>query len=307
IPEVAGAHLAVGPQAVLALVGAGGLHFAVRLGAVGQFDIGVGIDGFHEGVGDADGNVEIGEVALVLGVDEDFDIRMVAAQHAHLGATAGAGGFDGFAGAVEDAHVGDRAGSARLGALDAGALRSDGRKVVADAAAATHGFGGLGQRSVDAGTAVGVLDDGVADRLHEAVDQRRLEVGSGGGVDAAGRNEAVFLGPQKAVFPVRPVLLQLDLSQCPGDALAHVVDAYFLTLGVFFDQHFAGNLLLLQGGEFGGGGNVGQRELFGYWAHFLLLGMASLIGLVSFRMSSNLLDIVGQCNPLTRYGILCRP
>jgi hypothetical protein len=127
-----------------------------------------------------------------------LDVRMVAAQHAHLGAAAGAGGFDGFAGAVEDAHVGNRAGGARLGALDVGALRPDAGKVIADTAAAAHGFGGLGQRGVDAGLAVGGFDDGVADRLHEAVDQRRLEVGTGGGVDAAGRDETVFLRPQEA-------------------------------------------------------------------------------------------------------------
>jgi hypothetical protein len=102
-------------------------------------------------VGDGDRDVEVGQVAVVLGVDEDFDVRMVAAQHAHLRATAGAGRFDGFARAVEDAHVGDRAGSARLRALDLRALRPDRREVVADAAAAAHGFGGFGERAVDAG------------------------------------------------------------------------------------------------------------------------------------------------------------
>ena len=86
------------------------------------------------------------------------------------GTTAGAGRFDGFAGAVKNAHVGNRAGSTRLGALDVGALRTNAGEVITDAAAATHGFGGLGQRSVDARLAIGGFDDGVADRLHETVD-----------------------------------------------------------------------------------------------------------------------------------------
>jgi len=44
--------------------------------------------------------------------------------------------------------------------------------------------------------------------------------------------------------------------------------------------------------------------LFGNWAHFLLLGVATIIGLVGFRMSSNLLYLVGQSNKLTRYGVV---
>ena len=103
------AHLAIDPQAVVALVGAGGLDVGAGLGAVGQFDFAIGLDGLHEGIGDADRDVEVGQVAVVLGVDEVLDVRMVAAQHAHLGAAAAAGGFDGLAGTVEHAHVGDRA------------------------------------------------------------------------------------------------------------------------------------------------------------------------------------------------------
>ena len=123
------AHLAIDPEAVLALEGAGSLHVDIRLGAVRQFDIGVGIDGLHEGVGDADRDVEVGQVAVVLGVDEVLDVRVVAAQDAHLGAAAGAGGFDRLAGAVEDAHVRETGpGRARLRALDQGADRADRRK-----------------------------------------------------------------------------------------------------------------------------------------------------------------------------------
>ena len=127
---------------------------------------------------------------------------MVAAQDAHLRAAAAAGGFDGLAGAVEDAHVGDGAGSARLGALDVGADRTDRGEVIADAAAAAHGFGGLQERGVDAGAAVDDFRDRIAYRLHEAVDQRGAQIGAGGRVDAAGGNEAVFLGFEEAGFPL---------------------------------------------------------------------------------------------------------
>ena len=262
IPQVAGAQLAVHPLTVLALVGAAGTHLGIGFGAVGQFDFAIAVDRFHEGIGDADRDVEVGQVALVLGVDEDFDIRMVATQDAHLRTAAGAGRFDGLAGTVEDAHVGNRTGSARLRALDVGALRPDGRKVIADAAATTHGFGGLGQRRVDAGFAVGGLDDGVADRLHETVDQRRLEIGTGSGVDAAGRDETVFLGPQELRLPVGTILFLLDLGQRIGDAAAHVMDVGFRTLGVFLDQNLAGNFLFRQGRELRWCRNIGQRELF---------------------------------------------
>ena len=54
------------------------------------------------------------------------------------------------------------------------ALGPDRREVVADAAAAAHGLRGLHQRDVDAGLAVDGLGHRIADRLHEAIDQRRL-------------------------------------------------------------------------------------------------------------------------------------
>ncbi len=56
-----------------------------------ELDLGVGLDGLHEGVGDAHADVEVLQVAAVLGVDEFFDVGVVAAQHAHLRATARAG------------------------------------------------------------------------------------------------------------------------------------------------------------------------------------------------------------------------
>ncbi len=267
VPQVPGPYLAIDPHAVLTLEGALGLHVGVGLGLVHQFHLAVGFHRLHEGIGDAQGDVEVGQVALVLGVDEVLDVRMVAAQHAHLGAAAGAGGFHGLAGAVEDAHVGDGAGGAGLGALDLGAHGADGGEVVADAATATHGLGGLGQGSVDAGAAVHHFDDGVADRLHEAVDQGGGEIGAGGGVDAAGGDETVFLGPEEFFFPLGPVLLVFDGGQGAGNAAAHVMHVHFLALGVLFHQHFGGDFLLGQRGKFGCFGNGGQGELFGDLIH----------------------------------------
>ena len=212
IPQIAGAHLAVNPYAVFALIGARFEHVGIGIGPVYELDKAVGINRFHEGIADADGNVEIAQVAFVFGVDEFFDIRMVAAQYAHLGAAAGAGGFNGFAGAVENTHVGNRAGGAGVRAFDERALRPDAGEVITDTATAAHGFGGFGQGGVDARLAIGGFDDGVADRLHEAVDQRGVEVGTGGGVDAASRDETVFLGPQEAIFPMSPILFLFDLG-----------------------------------------------------------------------------------------------
>jgi hypothetical protein len=53
LPQVTGAHLAVDPLAVVALVGAGRLDVAGGLGLVGQLDVAIGFDGLHEGVGHA--------------------------------------------------------------------------------------------------------------------------------------------------------------------------------------------------------------------------------------------------------------
>jgi hypothetical protein len=243
VPQLARAHLAVHPAAVLALVGAGGLDVGGGLGLVRQFDVAVVLDRLHEGIGDADGDVEVGEVALVLGVDEHLDVRMVAAQHAHLGAAPRAGRFHRLAGAVEDAHVGHRAGGARMRALDEGADRADRGEVVADAAAAAHGLGGLRESGVDAGAAVDDLGDGVADRLHEAVDQRRLQVGAGGRVDAAGRHEAALLRLEEQLLPVGALVFGLDRGQGARHAGAHVMHVLFVAFGVFLEQDFAGNLL----------------------------------------------------------------
>src|SRR6185295_15527685 len=219
VPQVARPHLAVDPLPVGALAGLLGWGRAMH-----EFELVVRLHRAHELVGYADRDVEVGEVALVLGVDEFLDVRMIAAQDAHLRAAPGAGGLHRLAGAVEDAHVGQRAARARARALDLGAFRPDGGEVVAHAAAAAHGLGGFEQGGVDAGTAIDHFGDRVADRLHEAIDERGLQVDAGRRGDAPGGNEAVVLRLEEASLPVGAALLGLDLGEGARHAAAHLVD-----------------------------------------------------------------------------------
>ncbi|MDT4810427.1 hypothetical protein FQZ97_433360 [compost metagenome] len=212
-----------------------------------QLDLAIGLHRVHEFVGDADRDIEIGEVALVLGVDKAFDIRMVAAQHAHLRAAARAGGFHRRARGIEHLHEGHRPRRARMRRAHQRARRPDRREVIAHAAAAAHGLGRLRHRGVDAGPPVTRFRHRVAHRLHEAVDQRGLDTGAGGGIDAPGRHEAVFLCPQEARAPGLALVLRLGLRQRQRHTLPDVGNAAFFALGVFFDQDFGGDFLRRHG------------------------------------------------------------
>jgi hypothetical protein len=249
VPQVAGAQLAIDPQPAV-LVRAGGLLRGAGLGAVHQRELGVGGHRLHERIGHADREVEVLQVAFVLGVDELLDVRVVAAQHAHLRAAARAGAFDRLARAVEHAHVADRARRVAARAAHPRAARADAREVVAHAAAAAHGLGGLGQRGVDAGVAVVDLRDRVAHRLHEAVDQRGRQVGARRRRDAPGRHEAGGQRGGEALLPVAALFGRLGLRERAGDAGVHVGGAAFAVLGVFLEQHLGADRL---GGERGGG------------------------------------------------------
>jgi hypothetical protein len=87
--------------------------------------------------------------------------------------------------------------------------------------------------------------------LHEAVDQRGGQRRAGGGVDPAGRNEAILLRPEKALFPFRADLFLFVRRQRLGDPATHIVHAGFCSFGVFFDQDLDRNFLLAQWREFG--------------------------------------------------------
>ena len=65
-----------------------------------------------------------------------------------------------------------------MGAADPGATRPDARKIVTDPAAPAHRLGGLGQSGVNAGMSVFQVRNGVADRLHETVDQGGGQIGA---------------------------------------------------------------------------------------------------------------------------------
>ena len=248
VPQLARANPAIDPLAVVAAPGAGGLDLAARLGLVDQLDVVVGLDRAHELVRDADRDVEVAQVALVLGVDELLDVGMVAAQHAHLRAAPAAGRLDRLAAAVEHPHVAHRPGGVAVGRADPGALRPDAREVVADAAAATHGLGRLGQRGVDAGKTLFRLGDRVAHRLHEAVDQRRAQRRARRRGDASGRHEAALLRLDEAGLPVGARFRRLAGRQRTCDAPAHLGGAAFAALGVLLDQHLGADRLRGQRG-----------------------------------------------------------
>jgi len=230
LPQLARLDPAVHPQAVGALA-----RLALEVGRgwllVHEFPVAVGLDRVHEGVGHRHADVEVLELPLVLGVDEVLDVGVVAAEDPHLRAAARAGGFHGLAALVENAHVGYRAARGALGAAHPGAVRPDRRKVVAHAAAPAHRLRRLHQGKVDAGLAVHRLGNRVAHRLHEAVDERRLQLRARRGVDAPAGDETVLERFVEHRLPARGVLF--DRSQGASDAPAHGFHALLIALGVF--------------------------------------------------------------------------
>ena len=98
----------------------------------------------HEGVGEAHGDVEVGEALGVhLTGDELLDIRVVHPQDAHVGAAAGAALLDGLGGHVEDVHEGNGPGGHALGGHDRVVGRADAGEGEAGAAAGLVDQGGL--------------------------------------------------------------------------------------------------------------------------------------------------------------------
>ena len=74
---------------------------------------------------------------------------------------------------------------------------------------------------------------------------------AGGGIDAAGGNESVFLRLGEALFPLRALAFGLDLGERARDAAAHLLDRCFVALGVLLEQRLAADLLVGQGGGCG--------------------------------------------------------
>ena len=193
----------------------------------------------------ADRHVEVVPAALrMLGLDEFEQVGMVAVEHGHLRAAPRAGAFDGAARRVEHVHIAARPRRRRTGGVHARALGPDRGEVVADAAAAAHGFGRLQQRHVDAGQALFVdALDRVADRLHEAVDQRGRDAGAGRAHDAAGAERAVPQVVDEARFDRFAQRWRLRLGDAARDALEHVVGRLLVAFRVFLEQDVEGELL----------------------------------------------------------------
>ncbi len=79
IPQLARLQLSVNPQAtVFCLVGARFFLACARLGAMNQSELAILLHSFHESVADTDGNIEVLQVSRVLGMNEFFNIGMVA-------------------------------------------------------------------------------------------------------------------------------------------------------------------------------------------------------------------------------------
>jgi len=133
-----------------------------------------------------------------------------------------------------------------MGAVYQRAARPDQREVVADAAAAAHRLGGLVQRQVNGRHAAVHPADRVADRLHEAVDQRGRDLGAGRRVDPSARNEAGHHRFEEALLPVLAQLRRFDRGQAPGDPAAYLVGRFLVALGVFFEQHVQADRLFVQ-------------------------------------------------------------
>src|SRR5581483_5801199 len=153
----------------------------------------------------------------LLGVDERFDIGVIAAQRRHHGAAARAGRKQRRAHRVPDAHERDRSGSDAADGLGFDALRTQSGEVVADAAALLHGqraFLQAVEYSVH-----GIFDDA----HHETVEERYAPIGAGPGLNPpAGEKTEVFEDGVESVFPAGRLLFHR--RQRARDAPPRVLD-----------------------------------------------------------------------------------
>ena len=244
VEQIARAGLAVDPGAVGAL---GGVGLVEWLGRMPQLDLGVLVDRAHESVSHRHAHVEVAQRAIALRVDEVLHVGVIAADHAHLRAAPAAGRLECLAALVEHPHVADRAAGARMGAAHQRAARADVGEVVAHAAAAPHRLGGLIQRQVDRRHAVAArAGNGIAHRLHKAVDQRGRDVGACRRVDPAAGDEAVGHRLVEALLPIGAQFGLLDRGQAACHAAAYLVDGLFVALRILLEQDVNGNRLLVE-------------------------------------------------------------
>ena len=181
--------------------GLGLLERAVELAVIGrkhvretQVPIRVIFHGPHEGIRDAHGNVEVGDRVFVgLAGDELFHVRVIHAQHGHVGAAARAALGHFAEGVVVNAQEAHRAGGLPGRGFHQAALGAQARKGKAVAAAGLLDQGGVPQGGEDAG---GFLAHVVRNGQHET--GRQLAQG-GAGPGKGGRIGEEALGGEKLV------------------------------------------------------------------------------------------------------------
>ena len=71
--------------------------------------------------------------------------------------------------------------------------------------------------------------------------QSGLELGAGGGIDAAAQNEPIHLRAVEGFLPCRTLLRRFDRCQRARHPASHFVDGALVALGVFFEKDFLGN------------------------------------------------------------------
>ena len=223
LPQIGGAHFAIYPLAIGTLCCTLFLERGRRFGDMHQLEFLIILHRLHQGISHTDGNIEIAQIAFVFGADEFLDVGVIATQHAHLCAAPCTGGFDGFAGTIKNTHIRNRTTGARVGAFDMSSLRANRGKIIADPTTAPHGFCGLLQCIVDARPAAAGTGDGIAHRLYETVDQRRLYLQAGGRVDTTGWYETVFLCEKESFFPLCALFSLLGLCQTTCNTVTHIL------------------------------------------------------------------------------------
>ena len=165
----------------------------------------------HEGVGDGHAEVEVGEPGLVLlGGDELENVRVIHAEHAHVGASALAALLDGFGGGVEHLHEGQRPRGHALGGLHRRVLRPQPRERVARTAAGLVHQGAVAHGREDA-------VHGVVHRQHEAGGEL-AEIRAG--VHQAGRVGQEVEGVDHAEEAVAQPLEIGEIAVHPGHRVA---------------------------------------------------------------------------------------
>ncbi len=177
----------------------------------------------HELVGNQARQIELTQApVLALGADEVAHVRMSDVEGAHLRAAPAAGRGHGEAHGIEDIHERQRTGGIGAGATHERALRAQGGKFIADAAARFQRESGL----------VHTLQNAVHRIRHRtrdrAVDGRGLRFVlqcAGIRCHAPGRDCTVLQCPQELVIPLLAFLhAGLDISQGPGDTRIGTLD-----------------------------------------------------------------------------------